>query len=152
MKSTRIPLWFGVLKIRHREQLLYEERHRLVPVWTIGDYCLIWWANPGRAARNPIATWAGKSKDKAPPKEKPAQEKPRAPVVFMIGQRNGAWTIEFEGEHFGPCTTREEAIDAAYLMAVDAAAKGFDPCVQLEEAGVRPVSGFSRSDSRARAA
>ena len=40
---ARIPLWFGVLKIRDVEWLRYEERHGKVPVWRLGRLRFAWW-------------------------------------------------------------------------------------------------------------
>jgi hypothetical protein len=40
----RIPLWFGTLKVKHRERLRYEERWGQVPVWRFGrSLCVAWW-------------------------------------------------------------------------------------------------------------
>ena len=132
MKSKRIPLWFGVLKIRHREQLLFEERHGKVPVWAVGNYCLAWWAHgKGQGAPgHPKSVHAVGLPDRS--QSDRCAGAPRERVIFAVAMRGGKWTIQFEGDYFGPCSTKEAAIDAAYLMAVDAAAKGFDPQVQLQ--------------------
>ena len=135
MKSKRIPLWFGVLKIRHREQLLFEERHGKVPVWAVGNYCLAWWTHENShqvatGAAKPLAVRRQASEFQSEPASVASAE--REPIVFAVALRGGKWIIQFQGDCFGPCSTKEAALDAAYLMAVDAAAKGFDPQVQLQ--------------------
>ncbi len=137
MKSRRIPLWFGVLKIRHREQLLFEERQGKVPVWAVGNYCLAWWAHANAHAAATGVTKPAPARRQADEfnsqgDSRDCSSTKREPVVFAVALRGGKWIIQFEGEYFGPCSTREAALDAAYLMAVDAAAKGFDPQVRMQ--------------------
>jgi len=136
MKSKRIPLWFGVLKIRHREQLLFEERHGKVPVWEVGNYCLAWWANANghdvtSSAAKPVPVRHQSNEFKSDAGIRPSAK--REPIVFAVALRAGQWIIQFDGDYYGPCSTKEAALDAAYLMAVDAAAKGFDPQVRMQE-------------------
>lgn len=48
MKDRQIHLWFGTLKIKHRERLTYEERHGRVPVIALGKNRLTWWSNSAK--------------------------------------------------------------------------------------------------------
>lgn len=123
MRAARIPMWFGVLKIRHREQMRFEERRGKVPIWMIGNRCLAWWSaqDASTAAETPHLP----PKPAVPPDSRPI-------VTFVVAPQNDQWIIRFEGERYGPYPTREAAVDAAYLTAVGAAAKGLDPRITLQ--------------------
>jgi hypothetical protein len=42
-KTIRIPLPGGTLKIKQHDQLRKREQKRVVPVWKLGKFYVIWW-------------------------------------------------------------------------------------------------------------
>lgn len=46
-------------------------------------------------------------------------------AVYYILFRDGAWKIQLNGRHFGPCPTRDFAVEVAIAAAKKAAAKGY---------------------------
>jgi hypothetical protein len=41
--TIRIRLPGGTLKIKKRDELRRREQKRLVPVWQVGNYFIVWW-------------------------------------------------------------------------------------------------------------
>ena len=50
MSFIRIPLFFGQLKVKRSRHLRRDERHGEVPVWRVGNVCVIW--RPRQAAKD----------------------------------------------------------------------------------------------------
>lgn len=42
MSFIRIPLYFGRLNVKKARHLRRDERHREVPVWRVGNVCVVW--------------------------------------------------------------------------------------------------------------
>jgi len=51
MSFIRIPLFFGQLKVKNSRHLRRDERNREVPVWRIGNLCVVW--RPRENAKGP---------------------------------------------------------------------------------------------------
>jgi hypothetical protein len=45
VKTIQLPFHFGVLKIKHRDQLNFDERRERLPMVALGHKRLIWWSN-----------------------------------------------------------------------------------------------------------
>ena len=42
MSYIRIPLLFGNLRVKKASQMRRDEWHRQVPVWRVGQMCIVW--------------------------------------------------------------------------------------------------------------
>ena len=65
-RTLRIPLWFGLLKLKHREKLSFEERTGHFWMKPLGKYRLIWCSESSDAP--PVARGEHPVKTPRPPK------------------------------------------------------------------------------------
>ena len=56
-----------------------------------------------------------------------------ASAVYYVLLRDGAWKIQLNGRHFGPCPTRELALEVALSAAKKAADRGYASRVVVQD-------------------
>ena len=54
---------------------------------------------------------------------------------FFVLVEDGAWMIAHDGKYFGPFKSKEHAIDAAAVSAIEAVSRGIEARVLIEEDG-----------------
>lgn len=55
------------------------------------------------------------------------------PARYIVMHHAGEWKINLDNRYYGPCTTREAAIEMATGTAREAAAKGYPASVLVME-------------------
>lgn len=55
------------------------------------------------------------------------------PARYIVMHHGGEWKINLDNRYYGPCTTREAAVEMAIGTAREAAAKGYPASVLVME-------------------
>lgn len=56
-----------------------------------------------------------------------------ASAVYYVLDREGEWKIQLNGKHFGPCPSRDVAVEVAVAAAKRATARGITARVVVQE-------------------
>jgi hypothetical protein len=56
-----------------------------------------------------------------------------ASAVYYVLLRDGDWKIQLNGRHFGPCPSRDLAVEVALAAAKKAAARGYASRVVVQD-------------------
>ena len=54
-------------------------------------------------------------------------------AVYCVSLREGGWFIRLNGKQFGPCSSKEQALEVAIAAAAKAHAKGCSAHVLVQE-------------------